>query len=131
LPYIDEDKNNPLSNVIYEDSTSTTIDAHHRSALNCIAAAIDLAHAKTLESGIATVTVYNCHNRIFILKALPDRGRSDISAAAYWQNGSDTVTEHTAAIRSGQRYPSYRKGVTNLTSNENDKQGLIPIKLIK
>jgi hypothetical protein len=53
-----------------------------------------------------------------------------ISAAAYWQNGSDTVTEHTAAISSGQRYPSYSEGVTNLTSIENDKQGLIPIKLI-
>jgi hypothetical protein len=45
LPYIDEDKNKPLSNVIYEDSTSTTIDAHHRSALYCIAAAVDLTHA--------------------------------------------------------------------------------------
>ena len=124
LPYIGEDKNKPLSNVIYEDSTSATIDAHHRSALNCIAAAVDLAHAKALESGIATVTVHNCHNRIFILKALTDRGRSGISAAAYWQNGTDSVTEHTAAIRSGQRYPSYSEGVTNLTSNENDKQAL-------
>ena len=124
LPYIDEDKDKPLSNVIYEDSTSATIDAHNRSALNCIAAAVDLAHAKALVSGIATVTVHNCHNRIFILKALTDRGRSGISAAAYWQNGSDTVTEHTAAIGSGQRYPSYSEGATNLTSNDEDKQAL-------
>jgi LDH2 family malate/lactate/ureidoglycolate dehydrogenase len=124
LPYIGEDKEKPLSHVIYEDSTSAIIDAHHRSALNCIAAAVDLAHAKALESGIATVTVHNCHNRIFILKALTDRGRSGISAAAYWQNGSKAVTEHTAAIRSGQRYPSYSEGITCLKSNENDKQAL-------
>lgn len=124
LPYVGEDANKPLSNVIYEDSTSATIDAHHRSALNCIAAAVDLAHAKALESGIATVTVHNCHNRMFILKALTDRGRSGISAAAYWQNGSDIVTEHTAAIRSCQRYPSYSEAVTNLTTSEKDKQAL-------
>lgn len=124
LPYIGEDRDKPLSNVIYEDSTSATIDAHHRSALNCIAAAVDLAHAKALESGIATVTVHNCHNRIFILKALTDRGRSGISAAAYWQNGLDSVTEHTAAIKSGQRYPSYSEGTTNLVSNDKDKQAL-------
>lgn len=124
LPYIGEDKEKPLSRVIYEDSTSATIDAHHRSALNCIAAAVDLAHAKALESNIATITVHNCHNRIFILKALTDRGRSGISTAAYWQNGSDTVTEHTAAICSGQRYPSYSKGLTSLKNNKNDKQAL-------
>jgi hypothetical protein len=124
LPYIGEDRDKPLSNVIYEDSTSAIIDAHHRSALNCIAAAVDLAHAKALESGIATVTVHNCHNRVFILKALTDRGRSGISAAAYWQNGHDSVTEHTAAIKSGQRYPSYSEGTTNLVSNDKDKQAL-------
>tara|TARA_R110000744_G_scaffold2188_10_gene8643 strand:+ start:5992 stop:6729 length:738 start_codon:yes stop_codon:yes gene_type:complete len=124
LPYIYEDRNKPLSNVIYEDSTSATIDAHNRSALNCIAAAVDLAHAKALESGIATVTVHNCHNRMFVLKALTDRGRSGISAAAYWQNGSKKVTEHTAAIGSGKRYPSYSEGITNLTNSQNDKQAL-------
>lgn len=76
LSYFDENKT--LSNVIYEDSTSATIDVHHSSAINCIAAAVDLAHAKELESGIATVTVHNCHNRIFFLKALKDRGDSRI-----------------------------------------------------
>ncbi|KPH63201.1 hypothetical protein AMS58_13290 [Pseudoalteromonas porphyrae] len=124
LPYICNDFDKPLSNVIYEDSTSAIIDAHHRSALNCIAAAVDLAHAKALEVGIATVTVHNCHNRMFVLKALTDRGRRGISAAAYWKNGSDTVTEHTAAICSGKRYPSYSQAVTNLITNGEDKQAL-------
>ncbi|KGJ89317.1 DUF3726 domain-containing protein [Thalassotalea sp. ND16A] len=124
LPYIGDDFDKPLSNVIYEDSTSAIIDAHHRSALNCIAAAVDLAHAKALESGIATVTVHNCHNRMFILKALTDRGRAGISAAAYWKNGSTKVSEHTAAIRSGQRYPSYSEAVANLSNNDDDKQAL-------
>ncbi|WP_352284121.1 DUF3726 domain-containing protein [Pseudoalteromonas sp. Q18-MNA-CIBAN-0097] len=124
LPYLCDDADKPLSNVIYEDSTSAIIDAHNRSALNCIAAAVDLAHAKALETGIATVTVHNCHNRMFVLKALTDRGRRGISTAAYWKNGSDIITEHTAAILSGRRYPSYSSGVTNLITTGDDKQAL-------
>ncbi len=124
LPYIDKDSDKPLSTVIYEDSTSAIIDSHGRSALNSIAASVDLAHAKALETGIATVTVHNCHNRMFILKALTDCGRRGISVAAYWQNGSQTVTEHTAAIKAGERYPSYSEATTTLSVNEDDKQAL-------
>ena len=123
LPYVGEDLHKSLSNVIYEDSTSATIDAHGRSSLNCIASAVDLAHAKALESGIATVTVHNCHNRMFVLKALTDRGRSGISAAAYWKNGSDNITEHAAAIKSGHRYPSYSESSVQTVGN-GDKQAL-------
>ncbi|UTW02661.1 DUF3726 domain-containing protein [Amphritea atlantica] len=124
LPYIGEDSSKPLSTVIYEDSTSAIIDSNGRSALNCIAASVDLAHAKALENGIATVTVHNCHNRMFILKALTDCGRRGISVTAYWQNGNQTVTEHTAAIKAGERYPSYSEAVTNLSVNDQDKQAL-------
>ncbi|GGK73624.1 DUF3726 domain-containing protein [Amphritea balenae] len=124
LPFIGEDSAKPLSTVVYEDSTSAIIDSNGRSALNCIAASVDLAHAKALENGIATVTVHNCHNRMFILKALTDCGRRGISVAAYWQNGSQTVTEHTAAIKAGERYPSYSEATTTLSSNEEDKQAL-------
>lgn len=124
LPFINEDSAKPLSTVIYEDSTSAIIDSNGRSALNCIAASVDLAHAKALENGIATVTVHNCHNRMFILKALTDCGRRGISVAAYWQNGSQTVTEHTAAIKAGERYPSYSVAHTCLSANDDDKQAL-------
>ncbi|WP_417223920.1 DUF3726 domain-containing protein [Amphritea sp.] len=124
LPYIGDDSSKPLSTVIYEDSTAAVIDSHDRSALNCIAASVDLAHAKALENGIATVTVHNCHNRMFILKALTDCGRRGISVTAYWQNGSQTITEHTAAIKAGERYPSYSEAVTNLTTHIDDKQAL-------
>ncbi len=124
LPYITEDRDKPLSSVVYEDSTSAIIDSHGRSALNCIAASVDLAHAKALENGIATVTVHNCHNRMFILKALTDRGRCGISVAAYWQNGSQVVTEHAAAIKAGERYPSYSEAITNLPASTDDKQAL-------
>ena len=127
IAYIKEDKEKPLSTVIYEDNTSAIIDSNGRSALNCIAASVDLAHAKALECGIATVTVHNCHNRMFVLKALTDCGRRGISAAAYWQNGSRVVSEHTVAIKSGDRYPSYSEAVTNLANletNAADKQTL-------
>ncbi|WP_028300754.1 DUF3726 domain-containing protein [Oceanospirillum beijerinckii] len=124
LPYITADRDKPLSKVVYEDSTSAIIDSNGRSALNCIAASVDLAHAKALESGIATVTVHNCHNRKFILKALTDCGRRGISVAAYWRNGSQSVTEHTAAIKAGERYPSYAEAATNLKAGADDKQAL-------
>ncbi|MBP0048253.1 DUF3726 domain-containing protein [Marinobacterium sp. AK62] len=124
LPFIDRDSDKPLSSVVYEDSTSAIIDSHGRSALNCIAAAVDLAHAKALEVGIATVTVHNCHNRMFILKALTDCGRRGISVAAYWQNGNDNITEHTAAIAAGERYPSYSDATTCLSASPDDKQAL-------
>ncbi|MBR9827306.1 MAG: DUF3726 domain-containing protein [Oceanospirillales bacterium] len=124
LPFIDEDSSKPLSSVIYEDSTSAIIDSHGRSALNCIAAAVDLVHAKALESGIATVTVHNCHNRMFVLKALTDCGRRGISVAAYWQNGDQNMTEYTAAIKAGERYPSYSEATTCLSASPEDKQAL-------
>lgn len=124
LSFLQLDREKPLSTVIYEDSTSAVIDSHGRSALNCIAASIDLAHAKALECGIATVTVHNCHNRKFILKALTDCGRRGISVVAYWKNGKSSVTEHTAAIKAGARYPSYSTALTNLQTSEEDQQAL-------
>ncbi|MDE8604383.1 DUF3726 domain-containing protein [Marinomonas sp. RSW2] len=124
LPFIATDHDKPLSTVIYEDSTSAIIDSHGRSSLNCIAASVDLAHAKALECGIATVTVRNCHNRKFILKALTDCGRRGISVVAYWKNGVTLVTEHTAAIKAGARYPSYSEALTNLQTSEDDLQAL-------
>ncbi len=68
--------------------------------------------------------VHNCHNRKFILKALTDSGRRGISVAAYWQNGSEVITEHTAAIKAGDRYPSYSEATTNLKSDGVEAQGL-------
>jgi LDH2 family malate/lactate/ureidoglycolate dehydrogenase len=124
ISYIKGDKEKPLSTMIYEDSTSAIIDSNGRSALNCIAASVDLAHAKALECGIATVTVHNCHNRMFVLKALTDCGRRGISAAAYWQNGSKVVSEHAVAIKAGGRYPSYSEATTNLAATVGEKQAL-------
>ncbi len=121
LPYITQFCDRPLSTVVYEDSTSAIIDSHDRSSLNCIAASVDLAHAKALENGIATITVHNCHNRMFILKALTDCGRRGISVAAYWQSGNETVTEHSAAIRADERYPSYSEAITSLPANTDVK----------
>ncbi len=124
LPYLKADRNKSASSVVYEDHMSATIDSHGRSALNCIASAVDLAQAKALESGIATITVHNCHNRIFVLKALTDCGRRGMSATAYWQNGGPVVTEHTAAIRAGARYPHYSSATTNLPADVQEQQSL-------
>jgi hypothetical protein len=124
LPYLTQDANKPLSTVVYEDSTSAIIDSNGRSALNCIASSIDLAHAKALESGIATITVHNCHNRMFVLKALTDCGRRGISVTAYWQNGSKTVREYAAAIKAGERYPSFSEAATSLVTTPDEQQAL-------
>ncbi|MGO3346603.1 MAG: DUF3726 domain-containing protein [Marinomonas sp.] len=124
LPYIKIDSDKPLSTVIYEDKTSAVINSHGRSALNCIAAAVDLAHAKALETGIATITVHNCYNRKFILKALTDCGRRGISVVAYWKNKGSSVTEHTAAIKANARYPTYSQALTNLHTDGEDLQSL-------
>jgi len=124
LPYIYQDQDKEGSTIIYEDSTAAVIDSHNRSALNCIAAAVDLAHAKALENGIATVTVHNCHNRMFVLKALTDCGRRGVSVVAYWKNGTDSITEYTAAIKAGHRYPSFHEGQTNMSSDSTHKQTL-------
>lgn len=127
LPYIRQDSGKPLSTVIYEDASSAIIDSNGRSSLNCIAASVDLAHAKALQNGIATITVRNCHNRMFILKALTDCGRRGISVVAYWKNHSQQVTEHTAAIKAGERYPSYSEATTNLPANDEHKDQALTI----
>lgn len=127
LPYIRQDSGKPLSTVIYEDTSSAIIDSNGRSSLNCIAASVDLAHAKALQNGIATVTVRNCHNRMFILKALTDCGRRGISVVAYWKNNSQHVTEHTAAIKAGERYPSYSEATTNLPADTDHKDQALTI----
>lgn len=124
LPYLTQDADKPLSTVVYEDSTSAIIDSHGRSALNCIASAVDLAHAKALETGMASITMHNCHNRMFVLKAMTDCGRRGISVTAYWQNGTDTVCEYAAAIKAGERYPSFSKAVTNLVTTPDEPQAL-------
>ncbi len=125
LPYINQDQNKQPSTIVYEDSTAIVIDSHHRSSLNSIAAALDVAYCKSVENGIATVTIRNCHNRMFVLKALTDCGRRGVSVVAYWKNGSEKVTEHTAAIKSGHKYPSYQQAVIdvdNLTDQSVDQQ---------
>lgn len=124
ITHLKDDNDKPLSTMVYEDSTSAIVDCNGRSALNTIAAAVDLAHAKALECGIATVTVHNCHNRMFVLKALTDCGRRGISAAAYWQNGGQLVSEHAAAIKAGSRYPSYSEANTNLMAEVGEQQAL-------
>ncbi|MGB1237950.1 MAG: DUF3726 domain-containing protein [Pseudomonadales bacterium] len=124
LPFIDCDQAKELSTVTYEDNSSAIIDSHNRSSLNCIATAVDLAYAKALRCGVASVTVHNCHNRMFVLKALTDCGRRGVSAVAYWRNGSGEVREHTAAIGAGQRYPDYQAAATHLDAAEESHQTL-------
>ncbi|MEH6442801.1 MAG: DUF3726 domain-containing protein [Oceanospirillaceae bacterium] len=111
LPYIGLDQNKQPSTIVYEDSSAIVVDSHNRSSLNSIAAALDVAYLKSVQNGIATVTIRNCHNRKFVLKALTDCGRRGVSIVAYWQNGSKVITEHTAAIKSGHKYPSYHEAV--------------------
>jgi LDH2 family malate/lactate/ureidoglycolate dehydrogenase len=127
LPYIKGDSEKELSTLIYQDSTAAIIDCHNRSSLNNIPAAVDLAYTKALVSGIATVTVHNCHNRMFVLKAITDCGRRGISAVAYWKNGATRSREHTVSIGAGHRYPSYQEALTDLCAHSSDRQSLVII----
>jgi LDH2 family malate/lactate/ureidoglycolate dehydrogenase len=130
LPYISQDQDKQPSTIVYEDSTAIVIDSHNRSSLNSIAAALDVAYCKSIENGIATVTIRNCHNRMFVLKALTDCGRRGVSVVAYWKNGSAKVTEHTAAIKAGHKYPSYQYAVAEKDAQvdlQNDQQQSLTI----
>ncbi len=120
LPYINQDQDKQQSTIVYEDSSAIVIDSHHRSSLNCIAAALDMAYYKSVQNGIATATIRNCHNRMFVLKALTDCGRRGVSVVAYWQNGSQVITEHTAAIKAGHRYPNYQQSVIDTDNFQED-----------
>ncbi len=124
LPYLCQDQDKPLSTIVYEDSGAIVIDSHNRSSLNCIAAAVDVAYLKAQQAGIATVTVRNCHNRRFVLKAITDCGRRGVSVAAYWQNGKNKVTEYTASIKAGHRYPNYSEALTDLSYSDQQQQSL-------
>lgn len=125
LPYIDKDEDKAPSSIVYEDSSAIVIDAHNRSSLNSIAAALDMAYFKAVENGIATATIRNCHNRMFVLKALTDCGRRGVSVVAYWQNGTEKVTEHTAAIKAGHKYPSYQQA--EIANQDADQQQSLTI----
>jgi LDH2 family malate/lactate/ureidoglycolate dehydrogenase len=127
LPYIKDDSEKELSTLIYQDNTTAIIDCHNCSSLNNIPAAVDLAYAKSLVSGIATVTVHNCHNRMFVLKAITDCGRRGISAVAYWKNGTTRSREHTVSIGAGHRYPSYQEALTDLCVDSTNSQSLVII----
>lgn len=127
LPFIDRDQEKELSTLTYQDSCSAIIDSHNRSSLNCIGAAVDLAYAKAMHCGVATVTVHNCHNRMFVLKALTDCGRRGVSVVAYWKNGRSEVREYTAAIGAGQRYPNYQAAPTHFNAEDDGHQTLVII----
>jgi LDH2 family malate/lactate/ureidoglycolate dehydrogenase len=122
LPFINQDEDKEPSTIVYEDSSAIVVDNHNRSSLNSIAAALDVAYYKAVEKGIATATIRNCHNRMFVLKALTDCGRRGVSVVAYWQNGSDSVTEHTAAIKAGHKYPSYQHAAIESTDSDDADQ---------
>lgn len=125
IKYLDLDDNKSFSSVIYEDQSLAVIDCHDRSALNCIASAVDLAQAKALEGGIATITLKRCHNRKFILKALADGGRRGMSLSAYWQNFGSEPMEYTASIKAGDQYPTFSWVALDHESQLKDEQSLI------
>lgn len=121
LPYVNDDDKAAVE-LLFEDASSAIVDCHGRSALNSLALVLDLAHAKALKAGIATLKVQHCHNRKFILKLLADCGRRGISMMAYWQNGTHPATEHVASIGAGERYPRYSEAVLKTGSRTLEKQ---------
>ncbi|OED46062.1 hypothetical protein ACH42_04215 [Endozoicomonas sp. (ex Bugula neritina AB1)] len=124
LPYIHQDGDKPLITIAYEDQISVTIDAHHRSSLNCMAVAVDLIHTKAMKSGLVMATIKNCHNRKVVLQTLSYCGSRGISAVAYWCNGSENITEHTAMIKAGEALPSYSMATSTHAAQDGDHQSL-------
>ncbi len=121
LAYVNDEDKAPVE-LLFEDASSAIVDCHNRSALNSLALVLDLAHAKALKAGIATLKVQHCHNRKFILKLLADCGRRGISMMAYWQNGTQPATEHVASISAGEQYPHYSEAVLKADCSPLEKQ---------
>lgn len=117
LPFLQADSSLPEISISYEDNISANIDCHGRSAFNCISAAMDLANSKALTKGLASVTLHNCNNRMFVLKALADAGKLGLSASAYWQNETcgNKHIEYAASIKAGSSYPDLSSAICRAT----------------
>ena len=120
LAYLEQDSDRSLSKVIYEDLICATIESHGRSGLNCLAASIDFAEAKAKNSGTFTLHISNCHNRIFILKALIDSAKRGFNIAAKWKNGTGEVAEYFVTLNAGEAYPCFEKRSIETMTTESD-----------
>ncbi len=129
LPVLSDDATKPSYSISHEDSNSTIIDSKNRSALDCVCGFVDLAQSIAEGCEIATVTVHNCLQRKFVIKAITDCGRRGINAEARWcttseEGGKQFVTEHTASIKSADQFPSYKAVVINQGNTANKPQTL-------
>lgn len=120
LDYLEQDSERSFSEVVYEDPICATIESHGRSGLNCLAASTDFAEAKVKTAGTFTLHISNCHNRIFILKALIDSAKRGFNIAAKWKNGSGKVAEYFVTLNAGETYPCFEKRWVDTASMESD-----------
>jgi len=84
-----------------------SLNCCHNSTLAGGGAAVDLALSEALRTGIATLRLEHCHNRIFILQPLAERASRGMNCMAHWQVAGAPVLEHLAIFRAGDSYPNY------------------------
>ena len=120
LAYLEQDGERPFSKVVFEDQVCATIESHGRSGLNCLAAATDFAEAKAQNAGTFTLHISNCHNRIFILKALIDSAKRGFNVAAKWKNGTGSIAEYFITLNAGEAYPSFEKHKLKTSSAQSE-----------
>jgi LDH2 family malate/lactate/ureidoglycolate dehydrogenase len=84
-----------------------SLNCCHNSTLAGGGAAVDLALSEALQTGIATLRLEHCHNRIFILQPLAERASRGMNCMAHWQVAGAPVLEHLAIFRAGDSYPNY------------------------
>lgn len=116
IPYLNIDSNLPFNSVIDADQKIISVNCHGRSAFNCASSIIDFANTKVFESGEITIILQNCHNRIFILKALSDCAIRGLNISASWVTDSKLRKKILVKFKPGSMYPDIEE--TNL----DDKQ---------
>jgi len=91
---------------VFDDPGLAVVDAAGGSALHCGALAVDLAHAKARDSGLAVVRILNCHNRELLLGYLPRCARHGMNLLALWRDDpASGAVAQIASLYAGHDYP--------------------------
>jgi hypothetical protein len=92
----------------YADERLAVLDARGASVLAVGAHAAETACTMARSSGIATVRIADCHNRLLVLGYLNRAARQGVNLLAYWENRGDEPVIYSVSITAGDELPSVR-----------------------